>query len=453
MINGPAYTLDTDVSSPFVRRSVNFLMLFFPITTFLLIPAIPGTTIITVFAGLLFLMIPFLPSTQIKRSFFLEFAYFFCVILIFAFSSQLINLMISLKLTNDLLLINKNTFTKTFFRPSLITQSLSLIVGYIIYLYVKNFSNQKIINFIYYGLRLLCFYALYEFVLYAATGINGDFMVNRTFGDSGSSGSLFQTVSLGGIGLMRLKGYTGEPSMFVYTVFPFWVLAFGLKRKFDIWLLFCCLLFTFSTTAYASMLLFLGFWVLYKRNFQIFFYASIFIIIACLVLQMDRFQHLFDSIYDFTFGNKLGGQSSSSQSRGRDFTNHISFWANLNGWSQAFGIGFGYVRSGDFFSTLMLNNGIIGFIVFSWFVLRNVYLTIPVKLISICYKLGLGMVFLILMTTVPEFAYPSFWIYVALGFVLERIEVSPEALTEPVSPISSSGEELRIADSQQVLVS
>jgi hypothetical protein len=426
-MNDPVYVLDTDVNASFVRRSVNALMLFFPITTFVLVPAIPGTTIITVLAGLLFAVIPLLPPITGKRLFFQELGYFFCVIIILALSSQMINLLINLKLTKDLLLINKNNFTKTFFRPSLITQSLSLIVGFIIYLYVKNFSNNKIINFIYFGLRFLCFYALYEFILYAATGLNGDFLVNRTFGDDESSGSLFQTVSLGGLGLMRLKGCTGEPSMFVYTVFPFWVLAFGLKRKFDTWLLFICLVLTFSTTAYASMLLFFGFWVLYKRDYQIFLYGCGFIIVACAVLQLDAFHHLIDSVYDFTFGNKLGGKSDSSESRGNDFINHISFWANLNGWSQAFGIGFGYVRSGDYFSTLMLNNGIIGFLIFSWFVLRNAFLSIPIKLVSVAYKLGLVILFLILMTTVPEFAYPSFWIYLALGFVLERLEISPKA--------------------------
>lgn len=445
--------LDTNADAAFVKRCVNFLMLFFPITTFILVPSIPGTTIITVFAGLLFPLIPLLPSIVSKRHFFREFACFICVILIFAFSSQLINLLINLKLTNDLLLINKNNFTKTFFRTSLITQSLSLIVGFVIYLYVKNFSNDKVINFIYFGLRLLCFYALYEFLLYAATGINGDFMVNRTFGDDATSASLFQTVSLGGIGLMRLKGYTGEPSMFVYTVFPFWVLAFTLKRNFDIWLLFTCLLFTFSTTAYASMLLFLGFWVLYKRNFQIFFYACGFMVIVCAVLQMDRFQHLVNNIYDFTFGNKLGGQSSSSESRGRDFINHISFWANLNAWSQAFGIGFGYVRSGDYFSTLMLNNGFIGFLVFSWFVLRNLFLSIPIKLVSIGYKLGLVMVFLILMTTVPEFAYPSFWIYLALGFVLQRLEVPGETNDKQTIARPSKSLTLVASDNKKVAVS
>lgn len=116
-------------------------------------------------------------------------------------------------------------------------QPVSLIVGSIIYASVKFFSTEKIITYVYWGLRLLCFYALYKFLLYMLTGLHGDFMVNRTFGEGEKAASLFKTLNLGGIGMMRIKGYTGEPSMFVFTVFPFWVLTFGLNRKFDQWLM------------------------------------------------------------------------------------------------------------------------------------------------------------------------------------------------------------------------
>ncbi len=77
IMNDPVYVLDTDVNASFVRRSVNALMLFFPITTFVLVPAIPGTTIITVLAGLLFAVIPLLPPVTGKRLFFQELGYFF----------------------------------------------------------------------------------------------------------------------------------------------------------------------------------------------------------------------------------------------------------------------------------------------------------------------------------------------------------------------------------------
>ncbi|MGF7042571.1 hypothetical protein [Mucilaginibacter lappiensis] len=426
MIHSQTLYSSVQDTGTFVRRYVNIMMLFFPLTSFVLVPSIPGTTIIAVLSGLLFLIIPLSPLKEEKRQFFLELTYFFCIIIFLSVGSQFINLVSNLKLGNDLILINKGDYTKTFYRISHITQSLSLIAGFIIYGYVKYFADETTIKYIYWGLRLLCFYALYEFILYAVTGINGDFMANRTVGYESRSASLFQTFSLGGISLLRLKGYTGEPSMFVFTVFPFWVVTFALKRRFDMYLLLCCLLLTFSTTAYFFILLFMCYWFIYKRQFQIFFYLCIAIVAICFVLQLSIFQKLLDSLYNFVFAGKMDGDSSSSRERGKSFINQIEYWASLNGFSQMFGIGFGYVRSTDFFSTLLPNNGIIGFFVFTWFVLRNIWLKISVPILTTCYSVGLIIVYLIMMVSVPEFAYPSLWIFIGLGFVLERISQKPE---------------------------
>jgi hypothetical protein len=422
------YPTAVEQTGTFIKRYVNVLMLFFPITAFVLIPVIPGTTIITVLSAIMFWFIPLSTFKEEKGMFMLELGYFFSVLLILSFCSQFINLVTHLKLSSHLILINSNDFTKTFYRTSHLTQSLQLIVGFVIYTYVKYFSTERIITYIYWGIRLLCFYGLYEIIYYILTGQSGDFMVNRTFGEAEKSASLFQTVTLGGISLVRFKGYTGEPSMFVFTVFPFWVLTFGLKRTFDKYLILGCLLLSFSTTAYMCMIIFSCFWFMYQRQFQIFFYISIFIVIICFILQLDRFQHLLDSIYDFVFAGKISGSTSSAQERSNGFINHVSYWASLNGLSQAFGIGFGYVRSTDFFSTIIVNNGLIGFLVFTWFTLKNLWLKISVPLLSVCYKLGLALVYLIMMASVPEFAYPSLWIYIALGYVIKHMSEKQQVL-------------------------
>lgn len=442
------YSLPNTTSS-FVTRYVNFLMLFFPITTFVLVPAIPGTTIINCLSALLFGLIPLFTLKNAKGPFYKELTYFFGVILFLSFCSQFINLVVNLKLVKDIILINQKNFTKTFYRPSHITQSLTLIVGFIIYAFVKYFSTDKIVTYIYWGLRLLCFYGLYEFLLYMLTGRNGDFMVNRTFGEGEKSASLFQTLSLGGIGMMRIKSYTGEPSMFVFTVFPFWVLTFGLKRKFDQLLMLGCLILTFSTTAYMCMILFYSCWVFYKRNFTVFYYASILIIVLCFVLQLNAFKHLFDSMYDFVFAGKLGGESSSSQQRSGAFFEHVNYWSTMNPFNQAFGIGFGYVRSTDFFSTVIVNNGLIGFLVFTWFTLKNIRLKITEPVLSICYKLGLFFVYLIMMASVPEFGYPSLWIYIALGYVIQNLKID----TDRPEDVDANALEIPATKHMPVLVS
>ncbi|TSD67730.1 hypothetical protein FFF34_010180 [Inquilinus sp. KBS0705] len=426
MINNYSlYQTRADGTASFVSRYLNIMMLFFPVTAFLLVPVIPGTTIITVLAGILFFTIP-LATLDNKYWFFTELSYFLAVILALSFCTQFINLITNLKLPKPLILINHNDFTKTFYRKSHLTQSLPLIVGFIIYGYVKYFSNGSVVKYIYWGLRLLCFYALYEFAFYMLTGQNGDFVANRTFGEYEKSASLFQTVDLGGISMMRIKGYTGEPSMFVFTVFPFWVLSFALKREFDKYLLLTCLVLTFSTTAYACMMLFFGFWVIYKRQFQLFYYMCIAVVVACFVLQLDRFQHLLDSIYNFVFAGKLDGQTASSRDRSNAFITHVSYWSGLNVFSQVFGIGFGYVRSTDFFSTLIVNNGLVGIGIFTWFLLKNLWIKFAEPVIAVCYKAGILLVYIIMMATVPEFAYPSLWIYIALGFVIKDVKLDEE---------------------------
>ncbi len=437
MIDNKVLALPAERTGAFTKKYVNILMLFFPITSFVLAPSVPGTTIITVLSALLMITIPLSATLkEEKGAFFVELTYFFCVIIVLSFISQFMNLITHLKLPEDLILINRGDYTRTFYRASHITQTMSLIMGFIIYGFVKHLSNDTIVKYIYWGLRLLCFYALYEFFLYALTGINGDFMANRTLGYGDTSASLFQTFSLGPVSLMRLKGYTGEPSMFVFTVFPFWVLSFALKRRFDMYLLLTCLIFTFSTTAYFFMFLFLSYWFIHKKYYQVFYYMCVLIIVFCFVIQLNMFQHLFNSLYEFIFGGKIGGNATSSRERAKSFIDHIEFWASLNGISQLFGIGFGYVRSSDFFSTILPNNGVVGFLIFSWFVFRNLWLDIAIPILSTCYKAGLIIVYFIMMISVPEFAYPSLWIFIALGYVLSRLSQQPEfkqKLTEKLS--------------------
>lgn len=409
---------------PFVPKFLNIIMLFFPLTSFLLIPSIQGTTIATVLSSILFGIILILPLGDVKFLILKELFAFFAIILALSFCSQLANLVSGLKLSEDLVLINRADYLDTFYRLSHITQTLYLIVGFLIYILVKYFADQTTLEYAYWGLRLLCFYALYEFVYYMFTGHNGDFMSNRTLGHNERSASLFQTVNLGGITLLRLKGYTGEPSMFTFTVMPYWILAAALKRRFDIWLLLLCLLLTFSTTSYFTIFAFLTFWFLYKRQYKIIIAAGFAMVAIGVALQLEPFSSLFKGIYDFVFADKFSEDAISSRDRGNHFQTHISYWANLDYIHQLFGIGFGYIRSTDFFSTLFLNTGLIGFLIFTWFVFKNFKRYIIPGDLRICYWAGLVAVYMIMMGTVPEFAYPSLWIYLSIGYILETVKES-----------------------------
>lgn len=405
---------------PFFRNWVNFMMIFFPITSFVLIPAVQGTTVITVLSFLMFMLVVALPAGANKWAFIKELFIFLIVFAFFSVISQFLNLIDNVQLNKKLLLVNSGQYLDDFYRSSHLTQALYLTVAYIIYLAVKYFATDSVIKYVYWGLRLLCIYGLYEVFFYFATGMKGDFITNRQFGEN--SASLVQTAPIPGLRLIRMKSLTGEPSMFAFSVFPFWALAYGLKRKFDRNLLFCCLLLTFSTTAYGAMVLFQFSWFLYKKKYKQIIYVLIGLFVILAALQVDAVSEKSSSIYDSVFGNKL--DSGSGRSRSGKIENHFGFWLQLNAWSRAFGIGFGYIRSTDFFTTILVNNGWLGLLTFSGFFFYNRLLKATSGDLAFAYYAGLIILFLIMMASVPEFAYPSLWIYLALSFVIDKFKLA-----------------------------
>ncbi|QNL52046.1 hypothetical protein H8S90_10980 [Olivibacter sp. SDN3] len=403
---------------PFYRNCVNFMVLFFPLLSFLLVPAVQGTTVTTVIAALLFGVLVAFPAGNNKAMYIRDTTIFFMIFMSFSIISQFLNLIYDLKLSDELVLVNRGSFLQYFFRPSHITQSLYIIISFIIFLFVKYYADRSVVKYIYWALRLLCFYAIYEFVYFKITGGPGDFMTNRKFGDRDAS--LFQTTSAAGIRLMRMKGYTGEPSMFAFTILPFWALTYGLKRRFDNILLLVCLILTFSTTAYFSIILFNVAWFIYKKRYRQIFYVLLGALIILAVMQLDAFRDTFNSIYNSVFDSKISGDSVSSRDRGGNITTHFEYWMGLGWLHQLFGIGFGYVRSTDFLTTILVNNGLVGFIVFSCFVGKHFFVKIPDKDLAFCYAAGLAILYFIMLATVPEFAYPSLWIYLGVVYVFNK---------------------------------
>lgn len=408
----------------FSQCFINFMMLFFPVTSFLLIPAIQGTTVIAVLSAVLFSLIIAFPSDDSKPFLLKEFFIFMVLYIGLSILSQFLNLLYDIRFDKTITLVNKGNYLLSFMRASFITQTLYLVMVFIVYLQIKYFASYSVIEWIYWGLRLLCFYAIYECIHFLLTGDPGDFVTNRKFGNRAAS--LAQSATIAGFSMLRMKGYTGEPSMFTFTIFPFWALTFVLKRRFDSILLLCCLILTLSTTAYAGIILFLIAWLIYKRRYKQVIYAGVLMFIMLTVLQLDAFTKVTSSLYEFVFGGKLSGENVSSQERGSYMENHITYWLKLPTLSQLFGVGFGYIRSTDFFSTILVNNGIIGFIIFSVFYFKHLFNKIKHKDLKYAYGMTLITLYLIMMTTVPEFAYPSLWIFLGLSYLFENQQTGNE---------------------------
>ena len=78
-----------------------------------------------------------------------------------------------------------------------------------------------------------------------------------------------------------------------------------------------------------------------------------------------------------------------------------------------FGIGFGYIRSTDMFTTFLVNIGVIGVTVFTYFYLKNLKLRVK-NTEDITYNAILLVVFFTGMISVPEFSYLSFWLFLGI---------------------------------------
>lgn len=363
---------------------------------------------------LIFIAAPFFIFYSIRKGSFLH-KELIAIAVIFIVMNALAQLYVyyaHIQLTPELRLTDDSEGQKALLRRSMFTQSLYLFAGFLLYLYVKHNGTRRHINVFYWGLRILVAYGFLEVLLFQITHTNGDFLSNRQFAHT--SGSLFQTMQVGGWVTQRLKSLTGEPSMFAFTIVPFWILAVGLKRTADVILFGIALVLSFSTSAWLGIGILLVAVLAHEKRIQRYLLWMVpmgIIILLVAYYTSSGFQHFADD----TFIHKLTGANTSGQERSLFFKNQVSFWWNELGWiGKLTGIGFGYVRSTDFFSTLLVNNGIIGVVLFTWFFFKHSFVRVKgVKEERYYYRVALLATYLIMMVSVPEFAYLSTWILLA----------------------------------------
>jgi hypothetical protein len=313
---------------------------------------------------------------------------------------------------------------KTLLRSTLFGQTIYLFAGILCYLYLKYYATTSHIRYLYIGLRILVVLGFLEFILFQLTGVNGDLITNRVFNYKPGSGSLFQTITLGGHRMQRIKSLTGEPSMFAFSLVPFWILCIPLKRYLDFGLFGLALLLSFSTSAYLGMIILIfGACVADRRLLK----PMLYILPVCVLVLVGLyfFSPAINKLVHSVFIDKFSGTNQSGSERSGYFLNQFNFWKDqLNVIGKFIGIGFGYVRSTDFLSTLLVNNGIIGVCLFTWFYFKHAFVRLKNVQFKKYYVISLVATFLILMGSVPEFAYLSLWILLSLPFWIERTEVN-----------------------------
>ncbi|WP_442588755.1 hypothetical protein ACSBL2_22220 [Pedobacter sp. AW31-3R] len=326
----------------------------------------------------------------------------------------------SVTFTDTLTLVDKANPDKVLLRTTLISQSIYLFAGILCYLYLKYYATSAHLKYLYIGLRIIVVLGFLEIILFQLTGVNGDLMTNRVFNGKEGSGSLFQTITLGGLRMQRMKSLTGEPSMFAFSLIPFWILCIPLKRYADFIFFGIALLFTFSTSAYLGIIiLIIGACVADRRIAKPMLWVVPIglVVVVALFFVSPAIHKLVHSV----FIDKFSGTNQSGSERSGYFLGQFNFWKDqLNLAGKLVGVGFGYVRSTDFFSTLLVNNGLLGLTVFTVFFFRHAFVKVQNIQFNKFYVIALFAAFMILMCSVPEFAYLSLWILLSLPYWVER---------------------------------
>lgn len=334
------------------------------------------------------------------------------VILLLTLFSQLFILIYDIRMPN-LILVDKLDTVTTVFRNTLYSQGLYLLMGVITFIFVKSYYNECWDKWIIYGGEILALYGVWEIIFFLVSGQDGDFLSNRWFGaeKDNSFEGVFQQITLGGFTIKRLKSLTGEPSMYAFTMLSYWIYAIHTGWKKVALFLGVTLILSTSTTAFLGI-------ILYLIIRSILYRITIKKLIINSILSLTIFVLLYSYIVDFynmMVIAKLYAENQSGLERSANIVDGINYMIDCPIIVSLFGLGWGTIRSTDFFTTLLVNTGVIGFCIWSVFVL------LPCFYKGKSYKCeGLKAIliieYIVMMVGVSEFSYLFYWMFLGIAY-------------------------------------
>lgn len=387
---------------------------FIPITSFLLIPSIQGTTVGYIMAFLT-LTFPFLFLFRGRSEYYVRDVLIFVGVWVFFFALSQAGLTVADHIDFKSARLVDPFDDTILMRKTLFTQSLYLFAGALTFIFVKHYYNDSWDKHLFRAITFFVLYGVYEFIFYLVTGQNGDFISNRVFRD-GYPGSLFQTMNIGDFSIMRIKSLSGEPSMYSFTVLPFWIYTLHKKRKIH-WLLLLTMLMTLSSTALVGVVTY-GLYRVFKHPF-----VKKWMVIAGLSMMslVVVFWGQLYPILDAHVFSKFTLESVSGKDRFDSLVSSLEMYVDLPLWNQLFGVGFGYIRSTDLFSTLLVNIGMFGFLLYTLLFLYPLVRKIDFEL-----KAALLAIYTTSMGSVPEFGYLSSWVFLGMAYCQIRLSRSTQ---------------------------
>ncbi|WP_321792661.1 hypothetical protein [Caballeronia sp. J97] len=397
-----------------------------PVTSFLVMPSIQGTTI-----GYLmcFLSVPLvlLFGGRARKNWMHFVGAAIAVWLLMVCTSQLADVMAPFDPDFSKISLVDDTDPFTFImRKSMFTQSIYVAAVVLYAAYVYHYYKPTWDQWVLAAVTLLALYGMFEVAYYIVTGQPGDFISNRAFGDQFGkgivrsdgtvNGSSFQQIDIKGFPVQRLKALTGEPSMYAMSIFPFWVYFNATSRvRWPVWIIGLSLLMTTSSTVLIGYAVYSLIRVRKLGINPVKALIGLFVLCVIAYLLQDYIADLFKQMVT----DKLEAKTESGSDRGVQFLQSMQLWLHAAPLNQIFGIGFGYIRSTDLFSTLLVNTGVVGTIVISMLMLYPAF-KLDWDPRGMALRQCCAATWTMMMVSVPEFAYLAPWTLVAMAYVRVR---------------------------------
>ena len=385
--------------------------LVLPVTSVLLFPSIQGTTPAYLMAFFSVPLVVYAASAKELKQ------YFFTILLIglgyftLNVASQFILSIVGDMDLSTLPLVDPLAFTKKFvLRPTLFTQSLYLCACLLTFLFVYQWYSPDWDPYIFAGIMLLAAYGFYESIYFALTGTSGDFLSNRVF-NLDYWGSSTHVMDIAGLSLLRMKSLTGEASMFAFTVLPYWVFAIHKQRWIVAATLTMALILSTSTTAILGMAIYILILIISgKIDWKYFATATA----GAITVVIIKFEAVF-SIFNQLVLRKFTTASISGGVRISNMVESLTFWWEAPIPTKIFGLGFGYIRSTDFFTTILVNNGVIGLSIFIGL------FTYPILALGntskeFALRAALAILMCTMLIAVTEYTYLPTWLFLGIAY-------------------------------------
>jgi len=391
---------------------VAFWCVVMPITSFLIVPSIQGTVpaYILGFVSLVFVLIKFKTdglNEKNQKYLYLLLSVGFAWLLLMV-GSQLGNIIDGRRDFPGASLIN-DLDEKIVFRSALFTQSLYLGACVLIFLYFRLYFRSEWMKYVFWGAYLMAAYGVYEWVYYLIFKQPGDFIANRMYGED-HPGSWSQTMEVGGLSLLRIKSFYGEPSFYSSAIILYLMAAINANRFWLICLLIFNGLFSTSTTCYIGLGVCLLFHSILSPKGRALGICLLVLMIGAVV----TISCLVPDTFNGMFTDKISGANESGEMRIQANYDTMQLLGGFSPMNWLFGIGFGYAYN-QVDTAVLTNTGVIGVIIFWWAFLKPV-VCLPREGIAGAYKTAIFGVFFLFNLTLSELFLPTTWMFLGLAY-------------------------------------